>query len=364
MRILRNYILREVLGTFLLSITVFTFVLLIGNIIQIADYVINKGIDILSVIKMLLFLAPYLMSFTMPMSLLTATLLTFGRLSGDNELNAMRASGIGLFQIAMPVIMLGLIISLFSIPLNDKILPNAHFASRRVIKEIGIRKPTAYLEEGTFIRGFGDYVMFIYQIKKNVLKKIRIYQPQENGPTRTLVAERGEITPFPETNTVELRLYNGTSEEPSPVDPTVFYKLNFKTYTMALDLTERIKSEKIEKKAKEMTIQELREEIKRVKRENIDSTPLYTEIHKKISLSFSSLVFVLIGIPFGIVSHRSEKSVGFGISLVIFLLYYGVLLGGTALAYQGALPPWLGVWSANIVFFILGIALFLKTSRR
>ncbi|MFH1996474.1 MAG: LptF/LptG family permease [Candidatus Omnitrophota bacterium] len=364
MRIIRNYILKEVIGTFLLSVIVFTFVLLIGNIVKIADLVINKGVDLISISKMLLCLAPYLLSFTMPMALLTATLLTFGRLSGDSEIIAMRASGISLYQIAFPAVLLGLIFSLLSIPLNDTLLPNAHFLSRRMVKEIGMRRPTAYLEEGTFVRGFGNFVMFIYQINKNRLKNIRIYQPQEGGPTRTVIAESGVITPHPETSTVELNLYNGTSEEPSPVDPSIFYKLNFKNYTMTLDLSKQIQSDRIQKKTKEMTIKELQKEIEKNKRESIDSVPLFTEIHKKISLSFSSLIFVLIGIPLGIVSHRSEKSVGFGISLILFLLYWGLLLGGTALAYQGTVPPWLGVWISNIVFFVLGAFLFFRTAVR
>jgi len=364
MRILRNYLLKEILGSFFLSLVVFTFVLLIGNIIDLADLIINKGVDILSILEMLLFLTPYLLSFTIPMSLLTATLLGFGRLSSDNEINAMRASGISLYQISVPVLLTGLIFSLFLIPLNSDVLPNAHFASRRVIKEVGIRRPTAYLEEGTFIRGFGDYVLFIYQIKKNKLYNIRIYLPQEGKPTRTVIAQSGEINTIPDKSLIELKLYNGTSEEPSPVDPSVFYKLNFKSYTMTLDLTERLKGEKIQKKPKEMTIRELKDEMRRVRLERINPAPLLTEIHKKLSLSFSPLVFMLLGIPLGIRSHRSEKSVGFGMSLVLFLVYWGVLLGGTALSFKGTVPAWFGVWIANIVFGLLGGVLFIVTAHR
>ncbi len=364
MRILRNYIIIELIKPFILSIVVFTFVLLVGNIIQLADMIINKGVQIFYVFKLFMYLVPYLLSFTMPMALLTATLLIFGRLSSDNEINAMRSSGIGLYQIVFPVIMVGLIFSLFSIPLNDDVLPNAHFASRKTLKDIGIKNPTAYLEEGTFIRGFEDYVIFIYQINKNKLKNIRIYQPQEGKPTRTIIAERGEILVHPEKEYVELKLFNGTSEEPSPTDPGIFYKLNFKVYTMSLDLTEILKKGEIQKKTKEMTIKELEEEISKMENEQIDVRPLITEIHKKLSLSFSSLAFVLIGIPLGVRAHRSEKSIGFGISLALFTAYWGFFLGGTALALNGKLPPWLGVWSPNIVLGFLGIVLLHLTARR
>jgi len=363
MRILRDYILQEFFHSFLLSIIVFTFVLLVGNIIQLADLVINKGVDIISVLRLFIYLVPWLLSFTLPVATLTATILTFGRLSSDGELTAMKASGVSMYRASIPVIMIGIIFSFTAFFLNDQISPNASFASRRVIKEIGMRKPTAYLEEGTFIRGFENYVIFIHEIKGNKLKNIRIYQPQEGKSTRTIIAEAGEITTVPGTDIVDLRLYNGTSEEPSPTEPESFYKLNFKTYHMTLDLSTIMKKEKVYKKTREMTVSELSAEIDRFIAQKIDYTPLIVEIFKKVNMSMASIVLVFIGIPLGIKSQRSEKSIGFGFSLLLFAIYWGVFLAGIALSLKGALPPFIGVSMSNIIFFILGIFLFIKMAR-
>lgn len=364
MRILRDYILKEFFHSFILSLIVFTFVLLVGNIIKLADLVINKGVDVFSVLRLFFYLIPWLLSFTLPVAALTAVILTFGRFSSDGELTAMKASGISLARISTPIIMLGIIFSFLAFFLNDQVSPNASFASRRVIKEIGIRSPSAALEEGTFIRGFENYVIFIYEITGNKFKNIRIYQPQEGKPTRTIIAERGEISSDPAKNLMELKLYNGTSEEPSPTDPDSFYKLNFKTYYMSLDLSKVFKKERIDKKAREMTIRELNAEIGKYIKQKIDTTPLYVEIYKKVNMSIASLVLVLLGIPLGIKAHRSEKSIGFGISLILFAVYWGAFLGGVALALQGAVPPFVGVTLPNAVFFVLGIAMFVNTSRR
>jgi lipopolysaccharide export system permease protein len=364
MRILRNYILKEFFHSFLLSLIVFTFVLLVGNIIKLAELVINKGVDPISVMKLFVYLVPWLLSFTLPIAVLTAVILTFGRFSSDGELTAMKASGVSLFRISIPVIMLGVIFSFTAFFMNDQVSPNASFASRRVIKDIGIRNPTAYLEEGAFIRGFENYVIFIYEIRGNKLKNIRIYQPQEGKPTRTIVAEGGEINTFPEKNMIELKLFNGTSEEPSPTDPESFYKLNFKTYHMTLDLSKIMKKESIEKKTREMTVSELRREIAKSVSQKIDPTPLYVEIYKKINMSVASFVLILLGIPLGIKSHRSEKSIGFGLSLVLFAVYWGMFLGGIALALKGTLPPAIGVSMPNIIFFVLGVAVFIQTARK
>ena len=364
MRILRNYILNEFFHSFSLSVIVFTFVLLIGNIIQLADLVINKGVDIISVFKVFFYLIPWLLSFTLPIAVLTAAMLTFGRFSSDGELTAMKASGIGLYRVSFPVLMLGVIFSFAAFFINDQLSSNASFATRRVVKEVGMKRPTAYLEEGTFIRGFGNYVIFIYEIRGNRLKNIRVYQPQKDKPTRTIVAEYGEINMLPEKNSMELKLYNGTSEEPSPTDPDTFYKLNFKTYYMTLDLSEIFKKEKIQKKTREMTINELKGEIARSVSQKIDPTPLYVEIYKKINMSIASFVLMLVGIPLGIKAHRSEKSIGFGMSLLLFAVYWGLFLGGIAASLKGTVPPLIGVSLPNIIFFIFGAFLFTYAARR
>ncbi len=93
MRILRNYILKELLWPFLLSLVIFNFVLLMGNLIKLAELMVNKGVSIIFVLKLFLFLIPSLLSLTIPMAVLTATLLAFGRLASDNEITSMRASG-------------------------------------------------------------------------------------------------------------------------------------------------------------------------------------------------------------------------------------------------------------------------------
>ena len=305
MRILRDYILKEFFHSFLLSLVVFTFAFLIGNIIQLANLVINKGVNLISILQLLFLMIPWLLSFTFPMASLTSVILTFGRFSSDGELTAMKASGISLYRIALPVLMVGGIISASSFILNDQVSSNASYESRKVIKEIGIKNPAAALEAGTFIRGFENYVIFIYDVKGNKFKNIRIYQPQEGKPTRTIVAESGEINTFPAKNQLELKLYNGTSEEPSPTDPENFYKLNFRTYYMTIDLSKILKKEKVDKKTREMTMKELQAEVIRSVKQKIDPTPVLVEIYKKINMSIASIVLILIGVPLGIRAHRS-----------------------------------------------------------
>lgn len=360
MRILRNYFLKEFIGPLFLSLGVLTFVMLIGNLVKIADLVINKGVDIFSVSKLFILMIPFLLTYTLPISALTASLLSLGRLSSDNEIIAIKASGINIFRLILPQLIFGLVLSLMLVVFNDRVIPYAHFASRKTLMDVGIKNPTAALEPGVFINSFQKYILFIYRIEENKLFNVRIYEPQEGKPTRTIVAKRGEFIALPEKKMIKLKLIDGTSDEPDPQEPTNFYKLNFKTYFMSLDLAQAQKKGDIEKKPKDMTIHELLKEIEKLKREGVDPTPLITEINTKISLAFSCFVFILLGSSLAIITRRKEKSINFGLAFLIAGLFYLLLIGSETLALQGYLNPTFAMWIPNIILGAIGTILTIK----
>jgi lipopolysaccharide export system permease protein len=359
MRIIDRYLLKELSGPFFGSLFVSTIILAAGNIIQTADMVVNKGVELAQVIMIFLLFLPYVLIFTIPISVLAAVLLGFGRLSGDNELTTLRTSGISVYKLMVPVFICGFIISLLNVPLNDRVLPQSEFAARKLLKTVGIKHPAAMLEPGIFIKGFKNYIIFIHGVKGNTIEDIRIYEPQEEGrPTRSIVAKRGEIITEPGDNTVKLKLEDGTADEIVPDKPDDFYKLSFKEYHMTLNLEDGLGAGKIEKKAREKSIKELRGDITSLRKNKVSAIPLEVELHKKIALAFSSFVFVLAGIPLAITTHRREKFVGFGLAIFLFLVYWGIMLTGIALSIRGIVPAWLGVWSANILLAAIGIKMF------
>lgn len=358
MKILRNYFLREFLSHIFLALGVLTFVMMLGNLVKIADLVINKGVDIVSVLKVFIFMIPYLLTYTLPISALAATLLSLGRFSSDNEIVTIKASGVNIFSLIFPLITVGLILSLTLVIFNDRVIPYAHFAARKTLIEIGIKNPTAALEPGVFINSFEKYILFIYRIDQNKLFNVRIYEPQgDNKPTRTIVAKKGEFISIPEKKIIKLKLVDGTSDEPDPENPANFYKLNFKTYFMTLNLAQAQDKDKIEKKPKDMTIQELRKEVVKIKKEGIDPTPLLTEINEKVSLAFSCLAFIILGIPLAIITRRREKTINFGIVFVIVGLYYLLLMGSEALSLRGLVDPGIAMWLPNIILGLIGAVL-------
>jgi lipopolysaccharide export system permease protein len=355
MKILRNYFLREFISPMFMSLGVLTFVMLMGNTIRIANLVINKGVDIFSVSKLFLLMIPYLLTYTLPIAILTAVLLSLGRLSNDNEIIAIRASGINIFSLILPLLIVSLILSLVMVIFNDRVIPYARYASKKTLLDVGVRSPAAALEPGVFINAFQKYIIFIYSIDQNKMGNVRIYEPQgEEKPARTIIAKRGEFIAIPEKSIVKLKLMDGTSDEPDPDNPANFYKLNFKTYFMTLNMAAQQDKKEIRKKTKDMTIDELKSEVKRLKREGVDPNPLRVEINKKISLAFSCFVFTLLGASLAIITRRREKSINFGLAFLVAGGYYLLLLGAEALSLQGHIPAALGMWLPNIIFAAIG----------
>ncbi len=247
MRILRNYILKECLAPFVICLGVLTFVFLLGYLPQLANKVLNHGVDIGSVALAFVYNIPVLLGYTLPIAALATVILTFGRFSSDNEIIAIRASGISLRSLLLPLIAMGVVLSLIMLILNDRVIPNAYEAQRQVLLQTGAKNPAALLEAGTFVDAFNGNIIFIYRVDRNKMYNVRIWQPQPDGkPTRTISAQEGEFTPVPGQQKVLLKLVNGTSDEPDFNNPNNFYKLNFKTSFMTLDMGR--KAGKIEKK--------------------------------------------------------------------------------------------------------------------
>lgn len=363
MKILHAYILRSLLLNFFTGVTIFVAVLFMGNMIKISQLV-SQGIPLKDIGTLFLLLIPYFLSACIPMSFLTAILLVFGRLSQDNELVAIKASGISIYQISYPIWLLGIFLTMICFKINDETIPYSHFAARKLLVEMGVKNPTAYLEPGNFVEAFPGYIIHIRERHGDLLKKIVIYQRGEKGDVKTITAKEGKITYDAPSSTIVLELKEGSIQEPSGKNFKDFFNLQFGSYNLKLDVGKILKDPAtLNKKHKDMSIAEIKRKIARYLEEGINVTPLEVEIQKKIALSFSCLAFALIGIPLGIRSHRSEKTVGIGISLLCVFLYYLFVIFGKALDEQPHFHPELLMWVPNIFLGIGGIFLLRKISR-
>ena len=361
MKILRTYFLKEFTAPFLLSLGVLTFIMLLGYLVQIADLVINKGINLPSVIKLFLTMVPFLLTYTIPASALGGVLFSLARMASDNEILAIKASGINILRLLTPLFVVGVILSLVLFIFNDRVVPYAHYMRRKILIDVGVRNPTAALEPGVFINSFERYTLFIYRIEQNRLFNVRIYEPQGEGkPPRTIVAKEGEFISIPEKGIVKLKLINGTADEPDPNNPLQFYKLNFKVYFMTLNATQAQKKQEINKKPKDMTIDELKKEIRRLNKEGINSSPLIAQIHEKIATALSPFLFILLGASLSVIVRLRQKGLNFLLAVLIIMPYYVLLTGLEAIALQGNINPILAMWLPNALYLAIGLPLIFK----
>lgn len=363
MRILQNYILRECIIPFCVALAVLTSVFILGNLVQLAHMVINKGVSLSTVAQIFLLYIPVLLGYTLPIACLVGIILAFSRLSTDNEILALRASGIYLWNILCPLIAVGCILSLVSFILNNRIIPYAHHEQRKMIKTLGVKNPTALLEPGVFITAFDKQIIFIHKVIDNKIYNITIYLPQPDGkPTRTIIAKRGEFTAVPGEDKIILKLLDGTADEPDLKNPDNFYKLNFDKMFITLDLAG--KSEKIDKKPKSMTLKELKAEKKRLQKDfAIDVVRLDTEFHRKITWSFSPLIFILLGFPIAVVTNKRGKTANVLVAIIFAATYYLLTLGAEALSIGNVLPPAIIMWVPNLIALTVALVLNIRLYR-
>ena len=379
MRIITSYITKDLLVYFLAALLVFTFFLVLGGSLMAMREFAGKGIDLGLFLKYFLIGIPYLLSFSIPMSLLTATLLTFGRLSADNEITAMRACGISIFRIFVPAILLGVALTLLCININDTIFAECHFAKRKLEQNIGMMDPAAFLEPGRPIDFFPGYDINIESKDEERFYNVSITEWMEEDRRRFIKAKSGRVMPADDKNKITLELYDGTLEEPDPDKEHKWFIGNFGVYVVKLSADKDIKKTgAIYRKYKDRTISDLiglakeynswtklkgaTEETKHGARKMISQ--VLTEIQERLALAFSCLAFVIIGLPLAIKTHRTEKSVGVAISLLLVAFFQGGIIFAKAIDKDYYLRPYLFMWLPNVILITIGIILIYRISRK
>jgi lipopolysaccharide export system permease protein len=353
MRILRNYILKECLQPFTLSISVLTSVFLLGYLPQLANKVINNGVSLSAMCQVFMYNIPILLGYTLPIACLITVILAFGHMSSENEILAMRASGIHLLRLLVPLVFVGIALCLVDYILNDRVIPNAFDAQTRILQETGSQDPSAMLEPGSFINAFDKYIIFIYRMEGDLLYGVRIYQPSPNRPTRTIIAQEGEFVHVPGKDQLMLKLINGTSDEPDLRNPNNIYKLNFQQSFITMDLSK--KKSTSEKKSRAMTLRELSVKISSLRKIAVDPSPLITEYHRRLAWSLSPLIFILLGFPFAAITNRRAKSANLLFALLFAAPYYILSLACQGMATQNVYSPIQLMWAPDCLALALAV---------
>ena len=406
MRTIYVYLTKQTLATMVMTVAVFAFVLLLGNIMkEIMTLLVNGQASLWLVFKAFLLLVPFVLVFALPMGMLTATLLLFGRLSADQELTAMRAGGISLISLSTPVLIISMLMSALCAWINMDIAPYCRSTYKQLIREVNVGELTDLLQPnvpmtdipGQFIhvRGkkkVGDtvYLDNIHYIKfDGDTQEYEVFSPggtiQANEETNQLFMTMTNCTILkrisPTTDTDALNendddsgkwvLTGGGIVAPEPFtierDSAVFRKpkLHHMSFTqLQQELIERTKLAEDIKALPSFKLETLRAELDENFKKPFDPiTPVKVQMHRQMAFSYACFAFTLIGIPLGIRAHRRETSIGIAIALMLVAVYYGFVVLANALESHGEWAPHLIMWFPNFLFQAIGCVLMWRANK-
>lgn len=391
MKILYRYILAEHVGPFVFAVFTATLVLLLARIFKMMELIISKGVDVLTVGELFSYFLPSLLAMTVPMAVMVASLMAFGRLSSDNEITALKSAGVSLYRIVWPVVVVGLVMGVGMYFFIDRVVPASNLRFKDLMLSIGMKRPDLELKERVFIQDFPGYELYIEKMddRTGEMRNVTIFQMEGGRLKSTIVAERGRVASRNVRGLVVLELYDGEMHEVTPENPETYRRLRFDKQTVNLEFdSELVRTASAAKGDREMTAAEMRAAVEKLKegiamtgaeaattfieekyrQQQIDllerrKDEYLVEIYKKTAIPFACAALVLVGAPMGVIIRRGGKGAGFSFSIGFFLLYYIMLLAGEAFGDRGMMPPFLAMWLPNILLTVLGVWLLTRAVR-
>lgn len=370
-RIIDRYVGKQVIIGTLFGVLVLTIVLVLGNIWKrLLDLMVEQDLPLSIAGQFVMYLLPFSFPFTIPWGFLTAVLLTFGRLSADNELVSLRMAGMSLFRICLPVFVLAIAISAVCLFVNVKIAPRSEAAIKQIFIDRILADPLALLKAGQVTNDLDGYVMYIGEREGNQLKDFQMVMLDErSGPSRYVSAENVILDWNKEERAIDLTLYkafvaNRHQDDVKRKDPNEVQMGVQTGMSETMIPLDRLYEKNGERNVRTMSNDEIRAALHDgIEDKSIASAHL-TELHRRISLSLACFTFVLIGVPLGVSAQRRETSIGFALSLVIALVYFVFIILADMFKDDPGAYPHLLMWLPNILFMGLGVWLFRRVSRR
>jgi lipopolysaccharide export system permease protein len=351
-RILSLYIIREISSLFLLGITVFTLILLMGRLIKLTEMVVSRGVPFTDVAKMIMYLMPSFLVFTIPMAFLLAVLLAFGRLSADNEITIIKASGVSLVQIMPPVLFCALLAAILALSASMVGVPWGNSAFKELSFKVLKQNASATIREKIFWDEIPGVILYTdqYDDQTQTLKGVIIHDGRNPVRPMTIFARQGNLTGGTGQQALRLSLADGSIHAAGKGDE---YRLvRFGEYIMSVGGEGSAAG--ISRNELDMKVAELQSQIDNPATAPRTRLKMLSELHSRFAFPFASLVFAFIAVPLGIQNRRSGKSSGFSISIGILLAYYLMLSLVRTLVEKGGVPPAIALWLPNMVFLAIG----------
>jgi len=369
MTILDRYIVRQFALTFLFALFAFLLIFLVVDLMEKLDDFVDAGVGAPVVMSYYMYFMPEIIRLMIPVAMLMAALFVTGRMASQNELAAMKSSGVSLARTLVPFLLVALLVSLASIYFNGWVVPYANQSKFAIERR--------YLDK--HIDAAGRFDIFFQEGRTRIVSLGYYYDDARS-------AARVSIQEFADTNlTVMVRRYDARQMKWVEADDTLRWRgspewvlLNgtvrefWGTSEVLTAFTElpmgrlSLTPEDIEKKQRkpdEMPLEELGEFIKNQERAGQDVSRWLVDYHAKIAFPLASVIVVLFGVPFSSNKRRGGVALQFGISVAITFTYLIFSKTSQVFGYNGDLDPFLTAWLANLLFLAAGLVNLIRTQK-
>jgi lipopolysaccharide export system permease protein len=363
-RIIDRYILRDFGGFYVIALGVTTFVLFLDKLLWIASFVLRYHLSFLELLRFLGYTLPTIGGFALPVAFLIGAILTFNRLSTDNEYIALKAAGVSFYRLIMP---LGVVACGLYVVTSASLMYGAPWGFqgvRGLVFEVARTRVHTYLRPGEFNDAFAGLVVYVEQTHATLPQLEGIFLADTRAtPPHVITARQGELLSRADSLQVVLRLHDGELHRYTQTE-TRYHVLRFAQYDVRLDLdTHLARRARKEVEPHEMFPSELRQEIANRQAAGKPYRQLVFFQHTLFALPFACIIFAGLGPVLGVVETRSGRSGGYVFGLLAVFFYYIFLTGGKVLGEQTTFPVFLAAWLPNLCLGGITALLMRRTAR-
>ena len=356
-KIIDGYIIKELAKIFFITVGSLTTVLYLDKFLFMAEMIVNRGVSVVEMLRIMLYISPSFLALTVPISVLVASVATFNQFSASNEWTAMKTCHLSFLQTMRPVLIFSVFTYLLAGSIMIYALPWGNLAYKQLIYDIIKNRVNIEIKPNVFNYDLKNLVIFVKgQDGPFRLTDVFIADSTQSKLPRIITANQALILPKLRSLKLQLELKNGTIHELGATQ-NEYQTINFDMYELNLNLPN---TDRLEREAmlgnRELSISQLLQQIKDFKIKGLPTDATKVELSKKFAIPFTCLLFGLLGAPLGIHSSRSGKSGSFAISVLIILLYYMGLIFVQNMGKVGKIEPYSSVWIPN--FIVLGVIIY------
>ncbi len=359
MRILDRYIVREVVRHALLGLLIFTFVLFVPKLVRLMELFVRHSGSGSQILTLFLCISPGLFVFTIPMAVLIGVLLGLGRMSMDSEIIALTALGISRKRILLPVGVLAVIGAALTLLMSLVLAPRSLRAFRDIETSLIASQISFQVQPRVFDERFPHLVLYINDVSASGTHWHGVFLFETGGESgsRITLAEDAIVIAEPALGKLELHLNSGTTHEFQREHPDQYSVTGFARSDWPIEFNSLASAKERALSIPERSLTDLFR----------DRGPHWrearVEIYQRLAFPFACFAFALIAVPLGAQPRRGGRAAGSLLSVLIIAGYYLLFIVGAGMARQGVLPPFLGMWAANFILVLVGLALLPRMER-